>query len=123
VAETPDAIAARVREIKATSRANRLRFAVVGVAGATSCFCAGVLTAEPAHGLAAAGLSSDIVGALLLAAGLMLPKWLVDEMGATRFDANPFVQAYWAEARKDAVVAATLLVSGFVLQALSATLA
>ena len=74
-------------------------------------------------GLAAAGLSSDIVGALLLAAGLMLPNWLVDEMGATRFDANPFVQAYWAEARKDAVVAATLLVSGFVLQALSATLA
>lgn len=123
MANTPDDIAKRLREISSTARANRYKFTGVGVVGAVSCLAAGALTAEPAHGVAAAGLSSDIVGALLLAAGLMLPDWLVDEMGATRFDANPFVQAYWSEARRDAVVAATLLVVGFVLQALSATLA
>jgi hypothetical protein len=122
MANTPDEIAARTHEISATARANRLRFGALGVVGAVCCLGAGFLTGQPAHGLAAAGLSSDIVGALLLTTGLMLPDWLVGEMGATRYNANPFVQAYWGETRRDAALAATLLVVGFVLQAMSATL-
>ena len=120
---TPDDIARMTCEISATSRANRLKFAGLGVVGALSCLAAGVITREPTHGVAAAGLSSDIAGALLLTTGLMLPEWLIGEMGATRLGANPFVQTYWGEARRDAVVAAALLVSGFLLQALAATLA
>lgn len=57
------------------------------------------------------------MGQDLLTTGLMLPDWLIREMGFARYDANASITTYWMETRADARVAVFMLFGGFALQA------
>ncbi|TMG52444.1 MAG: hypothetical protein E6H91_01750 [Chloroflexi bacterium] len=95
----------------------RFAFAATGLFGALLVIIAALLGSAPiSHAFAACGLILDIAGVMLLTTGLMLPDWLVADMGIARWGQSPAVSAYWAQARDDARAAAGLLVVGFALQ-------
>lgn len=105
------------QELVADSRRRRWRFAAVGLGGALLDLAAGSVGGSGSHGLSMAGLILDIAGASLLTTGLMLPDWLIEEMGFARYDENLSITTYWQQTRGDARLAVWLLFAGFALQA------
>ena len=105
-------------ELVEESRRRRWMFGVVGVVAAAIDLMAGIAGGSGSHGASMAGVMLDIAGACLLTTGLMLPNWLIREMGFARYDENVSITTYWMETRRDARVAVVMLSFGFALQAL-----
>lgn len=90
--------------------------------GATICSALVVLLASAFADryLRGVGLAAALLGAgaaLLLAFGLIMPEWVVEEMGWSRLGGSDPIRAYWRQAGIDARFAALLLGLSFVIQA------
>lgn len=109
-------------ELVVVSRRRRWMFGLVGGAAAAVDLIAGVGGGSGSHGASMAGLMLDIAGASLLTTGLMLPDWLIREMGFARYDENVSITTYWMQTRAEARVAVVMLLCGFAMQALGIAL-
>lgn len=109
-------------ELVEESRRRRWMVGLVGVIAAAIDLIAGVAGGSGSHGASMAGVMLDIAGASLLTTGLMLPDWLIREMGFARYDENVSITTYWMETRRDARVAVVMLFFGFALQAVGTAL-